>query len=157
MFTAGVEAEDEQTRSLILGRIKSLEGVGMMQVGRARTLMEKVWETGQDWETLAQGEFFLNKSFIGIITELLRSTTVRRDTQTSPDSRPEAAPSAVRPTMLGHEELNWENSFLNRHHCKKKPPKIGGFDFPWPPFGPHLRTSIWIVDSIAIFRILRNW
>jgi Fungal specific transcription factor domain len=58
MFTAGAEAEDEHTRLLILRRVKSLEGVGMMQVGRARTLMEKVWETGQDWETLAQGEFF---------------------------------------------------------------------------------------------------
>ncbi|ERF75057.1 hypothetical protein EPUS_04839 [Endocarpon pusillum Z07020] len=58
MFTAGVEAEGGNTRSLILERIKSLEGVGMMHVARARTLMEKVWETGQDWETLAQGEFF---------------------------------------------------------------------------------------------------
>ena len=58
MFTAGAEAEDEHTRSLILERVKSLEGGGMMQVGRARTLMEKVWETGQEWESLAQGEFF---------------------------------------------------------------------------------------------------
>ncbi len=58
MFTAGAEAEDQDTRMLILERVKSLEGVGMMQVGRARTLMEKVWETGQEWETLAQGEFF---------------------------------------------------------------------------------------------------
>lgn len=58
MFTAGVEAEDESTRSLILERVKGLEGVGMMQVKRARRLMEKVWETGQEWETLAQGEFF---------------------------------------------------------------------------------------------------
>ncbi len=57
MFTAGVEAEDENTRSLILERIKSLEGVGMRQVWRARSLMERVWETGHDWETLAQGEF----------------------------------------------------------------------------------------------------
>jgi hypothetical protein len=58
MFTAGAEAEDEITRSLILERVKSLEAVGMMQVGRARTLMERVWETGHEWETLAQGEFF---------------------------------------------------------------------------------------------------
>jgi Fungal specific transcription factor domain len=58
MFTAGAEAEDAQTRMLILKRVKSLEGVGMMQVGRARVLMEKVWETGEEWETLAQGEFF---------------------------------------------------------------------------------------------------
>jgi Fungal specific transcription factor domain len=57
MFTAGVEAEDEETRLLILDRVKSLEEIGMMQVGRARALMEKVWETGQEWETLAQGEF----------------------------------------------------------------------------------------------------
>lgn len=58
MFTAGAEAENEHTRLLILERVKSLEEVGMMQVGRARNLMEKVWETGQEWETLAQGEFF---------------------------------------------------------------------------------------------------
>lgn len=58
MFTAGVEAEEKQTRFVVLERVKSLEGVGMMQVGRARALMERVWETGQDWETLAQGEFF---------------------------------------------------------------------------------------------------
>ena len=58
IFTAGAEAEDDDTRSLILERVKGLEEVGMMQVGRARALMEKTWETGQDWETLAQGEFF---------------------------------------------------------------------------------------------------
>lgn len=58
MFTAGAEAEDPQIRACILERIKGLEGVGMMQVGRARMLMEKVWETGLEWETLAQGEFF---------------------------------------------------------------------------------------------------
>ena len=58
MFTAGVEAEDKPTRLLILERVRRLEGIGMMQVGRARSLMEKVWETGQEWETLAQGEFF---------------------------------------------------------------------------------------------------
>jgi Fungal specific transcription factor domain len=58
MFTAGAEAEDEHTRLLILDRVRRLEGIGMMQVGRARTLMEMVWETGQEWETLAQGEFF---------------------------------------------------------------------------------------------------
>jgi Fungal specific transcription factor domain len=57
MFTAGVEAEDKDTRLLILDRVKRLESVGMMQVGRARKLMEKVWETGYAWEALAQGEF----------------------------------------------------------------------------------------------------
>jgi hypothetical protein len=29
----------------------------MLQVQRARKLMEKVWETGQPWETLVDAEF----------------------------------------------------------------------------------------------------
>lgn len=58
MFTAGAEAEDEATRKLILGRLRGLEGVGMMQMGRARRLMQRSWETGVGWEGLAEGEFF---------------------------------------------------------------------------------------------------
>ena len=29
-----------------------------VQVHRARTLIERVWETGKPWETMAAGEFF---------------------------------------------------------------------------------------------------
>jgi Fungal specific transcription factor domain len=58
MFTAGVEAEDQRTRGRVLERVRSLEGGGMMQVGRARAVLERVWVTGGDWEGLAQGEFF---------------------------------------------------------------------------------------------------
>jgi hypothetical protein len=58
MFTAGVEAEEQSIRDTVLGRIKGVEEVGMCQVGRARALMEEVWKTGKEWESLVQGEFF---------------------------------------------------------------------------------------------------
>ncbi|KAE9381251.1 hypothetical protein N431DRAFT_490664 [Stipitochalara longipes BDJ] len=58
MFTAGCDTEDEKRRSDILERIKGVERVGMTQVHKARTLMERVWETGKPWETLVAGEFF---------------------------------------------------------------------------------------------------
>jgi len=58
MFTAGVEAEEQSIRDTVLGRIKGVEDVGMCQVGRARALMEEVWRTGKEWESLVQGEFF---------------------------------------------------------------------------------------------------
>lgn len=58
MFTAGVEARDEEDRELVLERVKGVEGSGMVQVSKARRLMEMVWSTGRPWETLVQGEFF---------------------------------------------------------------------------------------------------
>ena len=58
MFTAGCDTEDEKRRSDILERIKGVERFGMTQVHKARTLMERVWETGKPWETLVAGEFF---------------------------------------------------------------------------------------------------
>ena len=58
MFTAGVEAEDQGMREAVGERIKAVEEVGMCQVGRARMVMEKVWQTGKEWEALTQGEFF---------------------------------------------------------------------------------------------------
>jgi hypothetical protein len=58
MFTAGVEAEDQSIRDTVLGRIKGVEEVGLCQVSRARALMELVWKTGKEWESLVQGEFF---------------------------------------------------------------------------------------------------
>lgn len=58
MFTAGCDTEDGKRRSDILERIKGVERFGMTQVHKARTLMERVWETGKPWETLVAGEFF---------------------------------------------------------------------------------------------------
>ncbi|TAQ87278.1 hypothetical protein B7494_g4380 [Chlorociboria aeruginascens] len=58
MFTAGCDAQDERQRSDILERLKGVEMFGMTQVHKARTLMERVWETGKPWETLVAGEFF---------------------------------------------------------------------------------------------------
>jgi len=57
MFTAGCEALDETQRQNILGRLYTVERSGMMQVGRARSLMVRVWETGMCWESLTTGEF----------------------------------------------------------------------------------------------------
>ena len=45
-------------RQIVLTRIKGLEDIGMMQIGRARRLLEVVWTTGRDWEGLTRGEFF---------------------------------------------------------------------------------------------------
>ncbi|RFU31231.1 hypothetical protein B7463_g5119, partial [Scytalidium lignicola] len=57
MFTAGCDTLDERQRSDILDRLKGVESLGMTQVHAARTLMEKVFETGKPWETLVAGEF----------------------------------------------------------------------------------------------------
>lgn len=58
MFTAGCDTQDEKQRADILERIKGMEMVGMTQIHKARSLMERVWETGKPWETLVAGEFF---------------------------------------------------------------------------------------------------
>jgi hypothetical protein len=60
IISAGMEAEGELDRAEIRRRIKSLEGLGMCQVGRAGKVMEHVWETGQSWEEIQglDGEFF---------------------------------------------------------------------------------------------------
>ncbi|KAI9796302.1 MAG: hypothetical protein M1833_006387 [Piccolia ochrophora] len=74
MFTAGCDAQDPGQRDKILDRIKSVEQSGMTQVSedaapprdtlvdsvqvhKARSLMQQVWETGRPWETLVTGEF----------------------------------------------------------------------------------------------------
>ena len=56
MFTAGCEAKEQSQRDVIMERLKSVEGSGMFQVGQARQLMEKVWQTGRSWESFG-GEF----------------------------------------------------------------------------------------------------
>lgn len=58
MFSAGCDCHDDKQRVIILERIKSIERTGMTQIHQARTLMERAWETGKPWETLAAGEFF---------------------------------------------------------------------------------------------------
>ncbi|KAF2159037.1 hypothetical protein M409DRAFT_71286 [Zasmidium cellare ATCC 36951] len=58
MFTAGCEAQREDQRQLFMDRLKAVEGWGMSHVGRARALMQTVWDTGRPWETLVDGEFF---------------------------------------------------------------------------------------------------
>jgi len=40
-----------------MDRLKGVEEFGMSQVNKARTLMQKVWNTGKPWETLVSGEF----------------------------------------------------------------------------------------------------
>lgn len=58
MFTAGCDTQDAKQRSDILQRITGVERFGMTQVHKARTLMERAWETDKPWETLVAGEFF---------------------------------------------------------------------------------------------------
>lgn len=58
IFTAGCHARDEERRKKLMERLKTMELSGMMQVHKARTLIERVWDTGKPWETLACGEFF---------------------------------------------------------------------------------------------------
>ncbi|CAL8579850.1 hypothetical protein XPA_005580 [Xanthoria parietina] len=58
IFTAGCDARERAQREVIMERISAVEETGMTQVHRARTLIEKVWETGRPWETLVSGEFF---------------------------------------------------------------------------------------------------
>ncbi|EME39729.1 hypothetical protein DOTSEDRAFT_75392 [Dothistroma septosporum NZE10] len=58
MFTAGCEALADDQRMLFMDRLKAVEGWGMLHVGRARALMQEVWDTGRPWETLVNGEFF---------------------------------------------------------------------------------------------------
>lgn len=58
MFTAGCEAQDPLQRRLFAERLQNVEGWGMQHVARARALMQKVWDTGDAWEGLVNGEFF---------------------------------------------------------------------------------------------------
>ena len=58
MFTAGCEAQTKAERDVFIGRLNAVEGWGMESFGRARALMQTVWDTGRPWETLVSGEFF---------------------------------------------------------------------------------------------------
>lgn len=57
MFIAGCESTDDSGRDVILQRMVSMEQSGLTQIQRARELMEKVWNSGNPWESLANGEF----------------------------------------------------------------------------------------------------
>ena len=57
LFTAACECLDDAQRKKMLNRIRQIEGCGMMQVTRARVLMQKAWGTGKPWEVLLEGEF----------------------------------------------------------------------------------------------------
>ncbi|KAF2684944.1 hypothetical protein K458DRAFT_301633 [Lentithecium fluviatile CBS 122367] len=58
MFAAGCDARDQGQREKIMERLRCVEGFGMVQVRRARGLMQRVWDTGRAWESLVEGEFF---------------------------------------------------------------------------------------------------
>lgn len=58
MFSAGCEAQTDEQRKIFMDRLSAVEGWGMSHVGRARTLMQTVWDTGKPWELLVNGEFF---------------------------------------------------------------------------------------------------
>lgn len=59
MFAAGCDAVEAGQREKVLERLGRVEGFGMVQVGRARGIMERVWATGRAWEELlGEGEFF---------------------------------------------------------------------------------------------------
>ncbi|KAF2652086.1 C6 zinc finger domain-containing protein [Lophiostoma macrostomum CBS 122681] len=58
MFAAGCDARDQGQREKVMERLKCVEGFGMTQVNKARSLMQKVWDTGKPWESLVSGEFF---------------------------------------------------------------------------------------------------
>jgi hypothetical protein len=57
MFSAGCEAQTAEKREIFMERLRAVEGWGMSHVGRARALMQRVWDTGLPWETLVSGEF----------------------------------------------------------------------------------------------------
>ncbi|EGP85763.1 uncharacterized protein MYCGRDRAFT_44516 [Zymoseptoria tritici IPO323] len=57
MFSAGCEAQTEEKRAIFMERLRTVERWGMSHVGRARLLMQTVWDTGSPWETLVDGEF----------------------------------------------------------------------------------------------------
>jgi hypothetical protein len=75
MFAAGCDSQDQGQREKVMERLKCVEGFGMTQVSaqssmilnaidsgtqvnKARSLMQKVWDTGKPWESLVSGEFF---------------------------------------------------------------------------------------------------
>jgi hypothetical protein len=58
MFAAGCASLEMGQREKILERVASVEGFGMTQVKRAKRVMVRVWETGKEWESLVDGEFF---------------------------------------------------------------------------------------------------
>ncbi|WPH01369.1 Hypothetical protein R9X50_00421200 [Acrodontium crateriforme] len=57
MFVAGCEALSQPDRAIFQSRMKEVFRWGLQHAGKAAEIMERVWETGQPWETLVEGEF----------------------------------------------------------------------------------------------------
>lgn len=57
LFTAACETADEERRELIRERIGSMGRTGFLQVQKAKSLIEQVWDTGEPWESLLTTEF----------------------------------------------------------------------------------------------------
>ncbi|KAH6660172.1 fungal-specific transcription factor domain-containing protein [Truncatella angustata] len=60
IFTAGCNAKDAAQRAFVIERLGAGENQvnsAVLKVHKAKRVMEKVWETGQPWETLLSTEF----------------------------------------------------------------------------------------------------
>ncbi|KAK8255325.1 fungal-specific transcription factor domain-containing protein [Phyllosticta capitalensis] len=59
IFSVGVEIEGEEERRALRERMLAMEKIGLGQVGRARRVLDKVWEGGsRAWEGFVGDEFF---------------------------------------------------------------------------------------------------
>ncbi|KAH7401976.1 fungal-specific transcription factor domain-containing protein [Phaeosphaeria sp. MPI-PUGE-AT-0046c] len=58
MFAAGCDTADEGQRTMIMERLRTVEGFGMTHTPQIATLLQSVWDTGKPWESLVSGEFF---------------------------------------------------------------------------------------------------
>ena len=98
IFTAGCEALEEETKNYILERIHGIEGAGMMQVSKAKKLMERVWEESQIAEGLA-GQEHLGNDNIDDADNTETGNGSEQDEQKSPnniDSGPVPIPPSPR-------------------------------------------------------------
>ncbi|KAK7522043.1 fungal-specific transcription factor domain-containing protein [Phyllosticta citriasiana] len=59
IFSVGVEVETEEDRIAVRERMLAMEKIGLGQVGRARRLLDRVWDGGnRAWEGFVGDEFF---------------------------------------------------------------------------------------------------
>ncbi|KAK7542615.1 fungal-specific transcription factor domain-containing protein [Phyllosticta citribraziliensis] len=59
IFSVGVEVETEEDRKVVRERMLAMEKIGLGQVGRARRVLDRVWEGGnRAWEGFVGDEFF---------------------------------------------------------------------------------------------------
>lgn len=57
LFTAGCEVVDAERRQYVHERMEGLEKIGMVQFGRAKVIMERVWREGGSWSDVVGKEF----------------------------------------------------------------------------------------------------